>query len=91
MISSSSYEGRTDVKNGEQVLTNIFVLFVVDMSLKIGQRVSVKDRGFGTIAYIGKTSFAEGKWIGVILEKPLGKNNGTIQGKEYFKVIYTYS
>ena len=25
-----------------------------------------------------------GKWIGVILDEPVGKNNGTVQGKTYF-------
>ncbi|VDP10624.1 unnamed protein product [Soboliphyme baturini] len=31
------------------------------------------------------TAFSPGKWIGVILDKPKGKNNGTVQGKEYFR------
>ena len=26
----------------------------------------------------------KGKWIGVILDEPKGKNNGTVQGKSYF-------
>ena len=26
----------------------------------------------------------QGKWIGVILDEPKGKNNGTVQGKTYF-------
>lgn len=57
--------------------------------LKVGQRVIVQDRGNGTVAYVGSTLFAAGKWIGVILDGPKGKNNGTVQGKEYFKVCCT--
>ena len=54
--------------------------------MKIGTRVKVKDKDLlGTVAYVGLTEFAAGKWVGVVLEEPKGKNNGTVQGKEYFK------
>ncbi|KOX69877.1 Dynactin subunit 1 [Melipona quadrifasciata] len=56
------------------------------MSYKIGQRVEVPGKDCqGVIAYIGYPSFAPGKWIGVILDEPKGKNNGTIKGQCYFK------
>ena len=69
---------------------------------KVGQRVEVPSKECtGTVAYIGSTQFAQGKWIGtilfdfennncfysiegVVLDKPLGKNNGTVDGKKYF-------
>ena len=31
------------------------------------------------------TDFAPGKWIGVEVEDGPGKNNGVVNGKEYFK------
>ncbi|XP_031847377.1 dynactin subunit 1 isoform X2 [Nomia melanderi] len=56
------------------------------MSYKIGQRVEVPGKDCqGVIAYIGHPNFASGKWIGVILDEPKGKNNGTIKGQSYFK------
>ena len=36
--------------------------------------------------FLGSTDFAPGKWVGVELEDGRqGKNNGTVNGKEYFK------
>lgn len=58
-----------------------------EKSLKVGQRVEVTGKDVrGQIAYVGMTSFAAGKWIGVILDEPKGKNNGTIKGTTYFTV-----
>ncbi|MEQ2244474.1 Dynactin subunit 1 [Ilyodon furcidens] len=52
---------------------------------KIGSSVEVTGKGQrGTVAYIGATLFASGKWVGIILDEPKGKNDGTVQGKRYF-------
>ncbi|XP_034757050.1 dynactin subunit 1-like isoform X7 [Etheostoma cragini] len=52
---------------------------------KIGSTVEVIGKGQrGTVAYIGATLFASGKWVGVILDEAKGKNDGTVQGKRYF-------
>uniref|UniRef100_A0A8C1X5A1 Dynactin subunit 1 n=1 Tax=Cyprinus carpio TaxID=7962 RepID=A0A8C1X5A1_CYPCA len=51
----------------------------------VGSLVEVIGKGHrGTVAYIGNTLFASGKWVGVILEEAKGKNDGTVQGKRYF-------
>uniref|UniRef100_A0A8D0AE08 Dynactin subunit 1 n=1 Tax=Sander lucioperca TaxID=283035 RepID=A0A8D0AE08_SANLU len=53
--------------------------------LLIGSTVEVIGKGQrGTVAYIGATLFASGKWVGVILDEAKGKNDGTVQGKRYF-------
>ncbi|TDH73755.1 uncharacterized protein CCR75_003334 [Bremia lactucae] len=52
-------------------------------NLKGGLRASLKR--YGEIAYIGKVSGLPGdNWIGVRLDKPLGKGDGSVQGKRYF-------
>lgn len=55
--------------------------------LQVGSKVELTGKNIqGTVAFIGMTSFASGKWIGVVLDEPKGKNNGTVQGKAYFDV-----
>uniref|UniRef100_A0A7M4EFS4 Dynactin subunit 1 n=1 Tax=Crocodylus porosus TaxID=8502 RepID=A0A7M4EFS4_CROPO len=53
--------------------------------LKVGSRVEVIGKGYrGTVAYVGATLFATGKWVGVILDEAKGKNDGSVQGRKYF-------
>ena len=57
-----------------------------EKALNIGQKVAnAKDNEPGIVAYVGVTEFAPGKWVGVILDQPKGKNNGSVQGKSYFE------
>lgn len=34
----------------------------------------------GTIKYIGKAEFKEGDWLGIELDTPTGKNDGSVAG-----------
>lgn len=60
-----------------------------EKNLRVGQRVELTGKNVrGEIAYVGVTTFATGKWVGVILDEPSGKNNGSIKGTSYFSVLY---
>lgn len=64
-----------------------FFRFVKMAQIQIGMRVEVTGKNVqGEVAYYGNTGFASGKWVGVILDEPKGKNNGSVQGKTYFQV-----
>lgn len=54
------------------------------MKLRIGDHVKVKGES-GQIRYIGNTKFASGTWFGVELSRPVGKNDGSVQGVPYFQ------
>ena len=46
--------------------------------------------GRGTVRFCGATSFSAGKWVGIELEEPNGKNDGTVQGVRYFTCKMSY-
>lgn len=59
------------------------------MSFEIGTRVKTSS-GNGKVVFIGATQFADGEWVGVILDTPTGKNNGTVKDVEYFQCEPNY-
>lgn len=54
-------------------------------SFTVGDRVSLDGVKEGVIGFMGETQFAKGIWVGVILETPDGKNNGSVNGVQYFE------
>ncbi|XP_047527821.1 restin homolog isoform X13 [Vanessa atalanta] len=54
-------------------------------SFIIGERVWVGGTKPGQIAYIGETQFAPGEWAGIVLDDPIGKNDGSVAGFRYFQ------
>ncbi|KJE94351.1 hypothetical protein CAOG_05006 [Capsaspora owczarzaki ATCC 30864] len=53
-------------------------------ALEVGQRVELRGK-LGWVRFWGTTAFAAGWWVGVELDDGDGKNDGSVQGKVYFK------
>ena len=57
---------------------------LTSQSFKKGDSVSINNKYFGKIQYIGPIENKDGIWVGIELNKPVGKNNGTYMGIKYF-------
>jgi dynactin 1 len=53
-------------------------------NLRVGQVVELATGQQGEIMFIGTTRFSDGEWIGVKLDEPTGKNDGSVRGDRYF-------
>ncbi|CAL9696220.1 unnamed protein product [Knipowitschia caucasica] len=75
-------DGRTSVTSNHSVSP----LIIDEMAgFCIGDRVVVSGVQPGTLRFKGSTSFANGFWAGVELDKSEGSNNGTYDGVLYFE------
>ncbi|XP_020491856.1 tubulin-folding cofactor B [Labrus bergylta] len=58
-------------------------------AISVGNRCKVQVIGqptkLGTVMYVGTTDFKPSYWVGVKYDEPLGKHNGTVEGKQYFE------
>ncbi|XP_058645672.1 CAP-Gly domain-containing linker protein 1 isoform X2 [Onychostoma macrolepis] len=51
----------------------------------VGERVWVNGNKPGYVQFIGGTQFAPGQWAGIVLDEPIGKNDGSVSGVRYFQ------
>ncbi|MCJ1483093.1 hypothetical protein MMC06_003259 [Schaereria dolodes] len=63
---------------------------VDERHISVGKRcrVGAEDTRRGTIAYVGEVKEIpglRGPWVGVVLDEPIGKNDGSVGGKRYFE------
>lgn len=58
---------------------------VGEVACKPGDKVLVHGKHVGVVRFVGETSFKRGVWIGVELQRPIGKNDGEVRGVRYFK------
>jgi tubulin-folding cofactor B len=63
-------------------------------SMKVGDRCQVKVANaptrLGTVMYLGELVNKPGHFVGVKYDEPLGKNDGTADGKRYFQCLPNY-
>lgn len=55
------------------------------MDFQIGERIWVNGNKPGYVQFIGGTQFAPGQWAGIVLDEPIGKNDGSVAGVRYFQ------
>ncbi|XP_020799022.1 kinesin-like protein KIF13A isoform X3 [Drosophila serrata] len=76
-IMSSSTEVDDESKDVEVVLPDWIV---------VGESVLIRPYNTsGVIRFVGTTEFQPGAWIGVELDTPTGKNDGSVKGIQYFQ------
>lgn len=55
-----------------------------NFELFVGARVNIRGEN-GTVRFVGPVHYAKGDFVGVELDLPHGKNNGTVKGVTYFE------
>jgi Endonuclease/Exonuclease/phosphatase family 2/C2 domain/CAP-Gly domain len=57
--------------------------------LKVGAQVQIAVGQYGgrrgMVMYVGELEFARGEWVGISLDQPVGKHDGQVKGKRYFR------
>ncbi|GAB6029696.1 Kinesin protein 1B [Chamberlinius hualienensis] len=78
--SNSSFGSRNDISTASDISLSQLPGWIA-----IGESVLTRPQNNpGVVAFIGTTEFANGIWVGVELDAPLGKNDGSVHGIRYF-------
>ncbi|KFO77416.1 CAP-Gly domain-containing linker protein 4 [Cuculus canorus] len=84
--SSASSKTSAGLHNSPSVRKNPFD----EAEIQVGDRVLVVGQRTGTVRFCGTTKFAPGFWCGIELDKPHGKNDGSVGGVQYFRCLPRY-
>ena len=58
--------------------------------LAVGQIIALNDDRIAIIRHVGPVHFQAGDWVGIELEEPTGKNDGSVKGERYFECEQDY-
>ena len=82
--SSPSSKSKTDQNPRRKPSQSVMVRLKRLDTLRLNQRIKVRDYGYGTIRFLGCVHFAQGLFVGVELDEAKGKHDGSYHGKRYF-------
>ncbi|KAL2918331.1 hypothetical protein HK105_202258 [Polyrhizophydium stewartii] len=75
--SSSAVEARDNEFEAEAAAVHVGDRCLVEVEGGMSKR--------GAVRFVGKTDFKPGYWVGVEYDEPVGRNNGTVNGRKYFE------
>lgn len=68
------------------LIANYLPLWLIGIAVDARCRVGGSDMRRGRVIFVGDVAEipAAGPWVGVVLDEPVGKNDGSVGGKRYF-------
>ena len=92
-LNSSLSSNKTNGNTSGSTNGSHYSLSRFEQKFNVGDRVLVNATSgtkLGTLQYLGAADFAPGRWAGIELDEPVGKNDGSVAGKRYFKCEMKY-
>uniref|UniRef100_A0A8B9CL17 CAP-Gly domain containing linker protein 1 n=1 Tax=Anser brachyrhynchus TaxID=132585 RepID=A0A8B9CL17_9AVES len=83
LIPAPAEKAASSEKPASTTTADVHDEFVDDF--RVGERVWVNGNKPGFIQFLGETQFAPGQWAGIVLDEPIGKNDGSVAGVRYFQ------
>ena len=81
------HHGKVDVSHVQAKFHTAMAVIAERSEVRVGDRVAVKDLTpgqicHGTVRFLGSVDFVDdmSEWLGVELDNPLGRHDGTVQG-----------
>jgi tubulin-folding cofactor B len=85
--------GRFNPEYANEMLAKAEAEEAAAQAIKAGDRCEVLTKTGtlrGTVKYRGEVDFGKGYWIGVQLDEPFGKHDGSVKGRKYFECPAKY-